>query len=80
MANDSKDIAANVTVVVEVIYYYNGNMRENSKTKRYEGKKMAIAGVDTVIEIPISKTHPENSNFLATSVSAKSISGEKCEK
>ena len=73
--NDSKDIAANVTVNVTVTYKYG----ISTKTKQYSGKDVSIARVPLKIEIPISTTHPEHYSYVADSVVATSISGTKCE-
>jgi hypothetical protein len=71
--NDSKDIAANVTVSVEVTYKY-GNA---TKTCSYSGKEISLARVPTKIEIPITKEYP-SAGYVANSVKAISVSGTKC--
>ncbi len=72
--NDSKDIAANVTVMVEVAYKC-GTAR---RTQNYSGREISLAGVSTKIEIPINKTFSSNDCFIADSVIATSVSGNKC--
>ena len=75
VSNDSNDIAANVSVTVTVTYTYG----RNKKTENYTSKKRAAANAETVIEIPISKAHPNDSYYVANSVKTQSITGVKCE-
>ncbi|MDR2125404.1 MAG: hypothetical protein LBP63_01065 [Prevotellaceae bacterium] len=74
--NDSKDIAANVTVNVEVTYKIGNTI--NTKTYPYSGKEISLARVPTKIEIPIYEVHPSDNRYVAYSVNATSISGTKC--
>ncbi|MDR1198318.1 MAG: hypothetical protein LBK94_04805 [Prevotellaceae bacterium] len=74
--NDSNDIAANVTVGVQVTYRL-GNSN-NTKTYPYAGKEISLAKVSTKIEIPIHEVHPSDNRYVAYSVEATSISGTKC--
>jgi hypothetical protein len=72
--NDSKDIAANVTVSVTVTYKF-GTL---TKTENYSGKNIALARISTSIEIPVSKELSADTRFTAYSVTATSVSGTKC--
>ena len=72
--NDSKDIMANITVMVEVTYKWGTSI----KTQKYDGNEIALSGVTTKIEIPIDKKNNEDNRYDAISVKAISISGKKC--
>ncbi len=72
--NDSKDISANVTVSVIVTYKYSTATKKQS----YSGKEISFAETTTMIEIPIDKNYSADNRFVATSVEATSVLGEKC--
>lgn len=67
LSNDSKDIKANVTVKVEVLY--GGYFAET-----FEGKVMSCPG-STELKIPIK---PKVKGYTPSSVKVTSISGTKC--
>ena len=72
VSNDSKDIAANVTVKIKVTYGKSGN----SKDKDFIGKALAKANGSTEFFIDI----PEKDEYgrTAQKVQATDISGTKC--
>ena len=70
VSNDSKDISANVTVVVEVTY-------SNGGTKQFSGKVKAEPNQESIIRIPIPE-FLNNRNNTPKKVVAKEITGTKC--
>ncbi|GHT34595.1 hypothetical protein FACS189434_11040 [Bacteroidia bacterium] len=72
--NDSKDIAANVTVSVTVTYKF-GTL---TKTESYQGRNIALARVSTPIEIPVNTEWSADSRYTVYSATANSVSGTKC--
>jgi hypothetical protein len=70
VANDSKDISANVTVTVEVTYEV-ATLKEE-----FTGKTMAKPNQETIIKISIPE---KKGTRRATSVKVKNITGAKCQ-
>ena len=73
VSNDSKDIAANVTVEVNVTY----KCGSATNSKAYSGKALSIAGISTEIKIPVDLENG-SSCYKAYSVVTTAISGTKC--
>lgn len=71
VANDSNDISANVTVVVQVDY-------SAGKKMEYTGKCIASPNSTTEIVIPIDKYYNNSQSYPARNATVLSISGTKC--
>ena len=74
VSNDSKDIAANVTVIVKVAY--GSNSSNNVAYKNFIGKGLAAPNGSTMILINIPEK--DENNRIAKSVEVTDISGTKC--
>lgn len=78
LGNDSKDIAANVTVTVAVTYRNSLYVGGKTATTEYSGKTQVAPQSTQKLTLSISESYNNDKNYKAESVKVVSVSGRKC--